>query len=67
MVKEKTAVLSSSGTMNIISIHSNQMTTTVMGEVFKDEIVKVADSLTSNQQEQETSIPLHSIKSAPTN
>ena len=67
IVKEKTAVLSSSGTMNIISIHSNQMTTTVMGEIFRNEIVKVADSLTSNQQEQETSIPLHSIKSAPTN
>jgi len=67
IVKEKTAVLSSSGTMNILSINSNQMTTTVMGEVFKGEIVKVADSLTSNQQEQETSIPLHSIKSAPTN
>jgi negative regulator of sigma E activity len=67
MVKEKTTVLSSSGTMNIISIHSNQMTTTVMGEISKDAILKVADSLTSNQQEQETSIPLHSIKSAPTN
>jgi len=53
--------------MNIISIRSNQMTTTVMGEIFKDAIVKVADSLTPKQQEQETSIPLHSIKSAPTN
>ena len=66
MVKEKTTVLSSSGTMNIISMHSNQMTTTVMGEISKDAILKVADSLTSNQQEQKTSIPLHSIKSAPT-
>ena len=66
-VKEKTTVLRSSGTMNIISIRSNQMTTTVMGEIFKDAIVKVADSLTPKQQEQETSIPLHSIKSAPTN
>jgi len=67
MVKEKTTVLSSSGTMNIISIHSNQMSTTVMGEISKEAILKVAGSLTSNQKEQETLTPLHSIKSAPTN
>jgi negative regulator of sigma E activity len=67
MVKEKTTVLSSSGTMNIISIHSNQMTTTIMGEIFKDEILKVAGTLTLIHPEQKTSIPLHSIKSTPTN
>lgn len=67
MVKEKATVGSSSGTMNIVSIYSNQMTTTVMGEIFKDSILKVAESLTPNQQEQETSIPLHSIKSSPKN
>jgi negative regulator of sigma E activity len=67
MVKEKTTVLSSSGTMNIITIHSTKMNTTVMGEIYKDAILKVAESLTSNQQEHETSSPLRSIKSAPTN
>jgi len=67
MVKEKTTVLSSSGTMNIISIHSNQMSTTVMGEISKEAILKVAGSLTSKQKEQVTSTPLHSIKSSPTN
>jgi negative regulator of sigma E activity len=65
VVKEKATVLSSSGTMNIISIHSNQMNTTVMGEIFKNVIIKVADSLAPNQQEPESTIPLHSIKSRP--
>ena len=67
VVTEKTMVLSSSGTMNIITIRSNLMVTTVMGELFKDAILKVADSLSPNSPEQETPVPLHSIKSSPTN
>ena len=65
MVNEKAAVLRSSGTMNIMWIHSNQMTTTVMGEIFKEAIVKVAESLSSNQHSQEPLTPFYSIKSGP--
>ena len=45
-LKEKTAFFSSSGTMQIINLRSAPISTTLMGEVFKDEIVKVAESLT---------------------
>jgi len=62
-VNEKSAFISSSGTMNIICMKADQMTTTVMGEIFKDAILKVAESLTTTPQE--ILIPLEPIHSVP--
>jgi negative regulator of sigma E activity len=61
VVKEKAAILRSSGTMNILNIHSNHKTTTVMGELFKESILKVGDSLNQDQVQQNPSNKLHSI------
>ena len=49
-VQEKSALITSSGTMNIVSLKSEHITKTVMGEVFKDSILKIAESLTPIQE-----------------
>lgn len=42
----KGAFLTSSGTLNIVNINSHPLNVTVMGDVFKEELIKVAQSLT---------------------
>ena len=41
----KEAFLSTSGTLNIVNINSHPLNITVMGDVFKEELIKVAQSL----------------------
>lgn len=62
-LRRREAFVSSSGTLNIMSIRSENHSLTLVGEVFREEIGKVAESFDADAEKAKS--PLKVIKTAP--